>query len=565
LGLAVVALFACGLTLDSSGAVARLPGGPGLTLDETFNVQMGVYHARALREYGVAIVHPQSVREVFGARDYNPDHPPLGRLLIGIAHELTAPLLRPDVPVEAVTVTCGRAASAGLFALTVLLIGTVTGRWYGTVAGAAAAASLLLMPRLFAHAHLASLETGVGLLYAATVLCAADGWQGPRRPRWGWVVAAGVLLGLTLLTKIQGVLLPIPLAVWALWRWHVRGLWAVVIFGLVGVLVFFVGWPWLWLDPMNHLREYFGRTTERQVLSCWYLGTKWADRDVPWHYSWVMFLTTVPLGLHALGIAGLSVLRRSPSPVAAQGHAGPGDRVARGAWGGRLVLLNVLWPLAFFGLPGITVYDGSRLFLMVFPLWGVLIGAGFGRLTTWLKTRWGSRLGPAVLGCGLLLQSYGVIALHPCQLSYYNLLVGGLRGASRLGFEVTYWGDSLTRDLLALVADDGPHTVYVAPVLHPFQLQELMWDSPAFRSGGVVLRAFDQHQAADVRRVLVVRRQADSWPALTPAPPRSRLLAEVRREGVQLAGYYEVSAGAFVPRPPTDPPRRSAEPGPAER
>ncbi len=36
---------------------------------------------------------------------------------------------------------------------------------------------------------------------------------------------------------------------------------------------------------------------------------------------------------------------------------------------------------------------------------------------------------------------------HPHQASYYNELIGGVRGATRAGFETTYWGDGF-RDAL---------------------------------------------------------------------------------------------------------------------
>ncbi len=378
---AILAGAAIVVTLDSSGAVPWLGEGPGLTLDETFNVQMGIYHVRALQEYGLGILHPDSLREVFGDRAYNPDHPPLGRLLIGIAHELTYPLLRPDVPEGQVAVTCGRVASALVFAATILLIGTVTTRWYGRIAGLIAALSLLLMPRLFAHSHLAALETSLGLMYCATVLFVAARWRGTRI-RERDAALAGVLLGLTLLTKIQGILLPIPIALWALWHWRGRAVLPLLIFGMTGVAVFFLGWPWLWLDPPAHLAEYLGRTTNRQVLYCWYMNHKWADVDVPWHYPVVMFAVTVPLGLNLLGVLGALRGWRSGFDLRCSNNMLPAtrnqhaDRRSPSSDPAGFVLLNVVWPLVFFALPGITVYDGTRLFLMVFLLWGVLIGRG---------------------------------------------------------------------------------------------------------------------------------------------------------------------------------------------
>ena len=101
------------------------------------------------------------------------------------------------------------------------------------------------------------------------------------------------------------------------------------------------------------------------------------------------------------------------------------------------------------------------------------------------------RVRGAILSLCLLMQSIGVIAMHPCQLSYYNLLVGGSRGADWLGFERTYWGDSVTRSFLRQVATSVSEgdTLVVSPVLHQFQLDELLMQSPILRARGIRLVA----------------------------------------------------------------------------
>ena len=99
------------------------------------------------------------------------------------------------------------------------------------------------------------------------------------------------------------------------------------------------------------------------------------------------------------------------------------------------------------------VYDGERLFLLVFPLWAMLIGLGFGVAWAWAR-RPGRRCGRARRR-SLLAQAYGVVALHPFGLSYYNALVGGLPGAERLGLELTYWGDAVDGVLLDRLAREA--------------------------------------------------------------------------------------------------------------
>lgn len=507
---AFVALFSVVLTLDGAGDYPSLFEGPGITLDESFNVQMGVYQWNALREYHVALLHPDSVREVFGpGSNYNPDHPPLGRVWLGVWHDLSKWMFPPaDHPSPFVT-DCARVGSATAFVLTVFLIGLFATKWYGRTAGIVAAVSLVLMPRVFAHAHLASLETCMNLTYSAAILAVAHWWPVEfNRKRRGWIIPAltGALFGLALLTKMQAIVIPPVVGLWAIWNWRVRAIKPLVLFGLVGVAVFFVGWPWLWLDPLHNFREYFARTTSRAVLNCYYLGQVWHDKDVPWHYPFVMFAVTVPVGLHALGLCGvLSVGRAWRQPRE------------------QLLLAAALFPLVLFALPGVAVYDGERLFLISFPIWAVLIGRGaeiaFRALQQ--KTESGQwrmfashRARVATVALCLLTQSVGVIVMHPCQLSYYNLLVGGLNGADRLGFERTYWGDSVTRSVLALIPE-MPQTdfVDVIPVLHQFQLNDLMQQSPILRRKRIRLRSADfQRDDKLTGGWLVYTRKADVPP-----------------------------------------------------
>lgn len=523
LAVAFVALFAVVLTLDAAGDYPKLFEGPGITLDESFNVQMGVYQWNAIREYHVALLHPDSVREVFGpGSNYNPDHPPLGRIWLGFWHDLTKWLFPPaDHPSPFVT-DCARVGSATAFALTVFLVGLFASKWYGRAAGIVAAVSLVLMPRVFAHAHLASLETFMNLTYSATLLAVAHWWRVEEGSRRSWMipVLTGILFGLALLSKMQAILIPPVVGLWALWHGRVRAIQPLAIFGLVGLVVFFVGWPWLWLDPAKHFHEYFARTTSRAVLNCYYLGQVWADKDVPWHYPFVMFAVTVPVGLHALGLLGGCV------QLARRASEGSVNSTPRWCVGlvcrpqEQLLVAATLFPLVLFALPGIAVYDGERLFLVSYPIWAVLIGRGAEVALSVLRQKAESgqwrlvasrRARVTVATFFLLTQGIGVIVMHPCQLSYYNLLVGGLYGADRLGFERTYWGDCVTRSLLASMSEaPETETVYVMPVLHQFQLDELMHQSPILRKKGFRLRPYqDEHTDQLTDGWLIFSRKAD--------------------------------------------------------
>lgn len=568
--IAVLATAAVIGTIDPAGSYPELGEGPGITLDEHFNVDMGVYQWHALREHGWRLWTPEVRDKVLASgaprKPYNPDHPPLGRLWLGIWHDI-ARWLWPPVETGAQRVTaCARVGSAMAFGITVWLIGTFAGRWFGSTAGWSAALCYALMPRVFGHAHLAALETCMNLAFLAPILFVGQKWGAtnpadgqPLRPRHEWLCAvlAGVLIGAAFLTKIQAVLLPIPIAVWTLFRWRGRGLAWLSIAGFVTATVFFVAWPWLQIDPVAHVREYLGRGVVRQPLNCWYLGTKYPDVDVPWHYPFVIFAATIPVVTLCVGVIGclrtigasrhLQRIRReqfAPLNDAAiaiadtlrllQAHIQSANvRI----W---LLLATILFVLTFFALPGITVYDGARLFLVVYPLWAILAGAGAQGIMNWRSQR--------AVWIGLLVvitaPIVALIRLHPCELSYYNLAVGGLAGADHVGLERTYWQDSFTRSFWRDVTRQVPKgaTLYLAPRFHPFQEVDLLLQSPILAAHDVKIAAYDDPIRDQIKYVIVFRRRADQWSSLEPAPPGGKLLAEVTRSGVQLAALYELAS-----------------------
>jgi len=539
---ALVALAACCAVLtsiDPAGDYPSAPQGPGLTVDEIFNMQEGVRLVEGWRALALGAI---SLRELYGDERilgnqrpplgyHFPDHPPLGRIWLGVFHQLTRAIVPPRDHQTFFVTACARVGSATAFGLTVFLVGWVATRWYGFRGGLVASVALALMPRVFGHAHLAALESTTGLAYLAAALAVAARWTPassdvrpipPPAPRAA--ALAGLLFGLALLTKIQGILLTVPVALWALWHWRKRAIVPLVVWGVVGLCVFFVGWPWLWFDPVGHFLEYLGRTTDRMGVNAWYLGRKFVDRDVPWHYPAVMFLVTVPVGLHALGAWGLFC----------------GERPAWKEPREQALLACLLFPIALFSYSHIVVYDGERLFLVAFPLWAMLIGRGGASLWNRLERLTSRRVAASLAAVFLALQGYGLWVYAPCHLSYYNLLVGGLSGADRLGFERNYWGDAVTRDLLESMVRQVPEgaRVDVTPVLQRFQLDDIVEQSPIVRRHGIRLVPYDAERDRDTRYLLLFRRLADLPDALRQENPRSRLLAEVRRDGVQLAALY---------------------------
>ncbi len=366
-----------------------------------------------------------------------------------------------------------------------------------------------------------------------------------------------------------------------------------------GVATLALGWPWLWLNPVENLGRYLASGTDRHAVHVFYLGRVWADHEAPWHYPLLMFLWTVPVGFLLLGAAGAAAwwgsvrgseaapprnMPRGRMGVPARRrttdknvrpasttdknvhptsnteknvHHGGSASSATGAEGDfALLALAGTFLLAVFAWPGVPVYDGVRLFLVVFPLWTVFAGLG----AQWLvegpvlrRFAYRTRVG----GIGLLVasQAAGLLLYHPCQTSYYNVLVGGLRGADRMGLETTYWGDSVVEPMLAEAARRAPgRPVLFGPHLAPFQAPGVEMASSSLAEAETTLVGWDPgrpERAADCRYAVIYRRRADLAP-VDWVIRDGQVVAEYRKQGVWLTRLVRLPSG---------PPPRQAEPG----
>ena len=186
LAMGLVAGLAVVVTLD----------GPGLTIDEPLDVRPGRTYIRTIREEGLRFFERKVVYRVF--RD-NAEHPPLGRWLLGTASTLGEPFevnwKGPDPTGQ--YVLAARLAPAVCFGILVGVVVALAGRRWGLPAGAAAGYALAVMPRVFAHAHLAALDTFLSLFWTVALLSGerAIGSSRPsaRHGAGGCALVAGAL------------------------------------------------------------------------------------------------------------------------------------------------------------------------------------------------------------------------------------------------------------------------------------------------------------------------------------------------------------------------------------
>lgn len=511
--LGLIGCAAVVMQIDIGGDYPNAAVGPGMTLDEPFNIAQGVYLNRAVGQFGISLFAPGNASAVFESDAYMSDYPPLGRLWLGAWHDITLSVFPVEHQDNRVVMSAARVGSAVAMGLLLSLLTFVGCCWYGRLAGISTGLFLLFMPRVFGHAHIGSVETIMNLTWTLVVLAVLHWWVTKKSiPNWV-AVFCGVLFGIAMLTKIQGVLLSVPIALWALGHWRHRAIIPLALFAFAAGLTFLILWPWLWFDPIPRSLEYLGRTTERVTLHTWYMGTRFKDVDVPWHYPFVMFAVTMPVGILAAGCIG-----------AFKGLKNPKEQ---------LLLACAVFPMALFAVPGITVYDGIRLFLVACPMWALLSGCGVKWIAEQLQGRFKNATAATVICVFVAIQSYGVVAYSPLHLNYYNILVGGLAGADQAGFEPTYWNDCLTREFLAKIPDGA--TVYLAPVLHPVLPDSLLDQNLLLSERNIRITAFDYELDNEDGYLLLVNRRADLPSRWQRDRPDLETLAEMTQHGVVLA------------------------------
>ena len=498
------------LSLTAALLVLVTLADPGITVDEPLDVRPGRNYVAALRTNGLKFFTQQVSDRVYLD---NKEHPPLGRWLLGIASTLGEPfevLFLGGADPVGIYVVSGRIAPALVFAWLVGVVASEAGRKRGVAAAWAAGFSLIVMPRVFTHAHLGALDLFIAAFWSVALIKAERALTSAH-PTRGMAIAA-VFWSFALLTKIHAWLLPPIVLVRAISvLGPKRAFLPMLAWTIVGLTLFFIGWPWLWFDPIGRLATYLGTGVERTAIYVQYFGQVYRDRDVPWHFPWLHFIATVPVGLHYFGVVG-SV------------------RAIRQRDGAGLVLLGAVFAILAFFSTNVPVYDGERLYLLTFPLWAILAGRGFSEI--WEKSN-GKRSAKWTWCVILLLQGAPLIVMHPFGLSYYNICVGGLPGAERLGLELTYWSDSVDPRLLRKLAASAPTEAKacLAPTLAPSQ--------GAITTGRDLMRKRivlgDESEVTNSQYVVVYRRTAYWKPGWAEMFDNGTLISERSRFGVWLS------------------------------
>lgn len=358
-----------------------------------------------------------------------------------------------------------RLAPMALFSFLVGAVYLSLGRTFNCWAGFAASAALLFSPRIFGHAHLAATETILCVFWTLTILSLLrlrrdDRTNGDSPPvqdrqthrRWPGSLITATLLSLTMAVKLSGWFLAPAVAIWLV-AVRPRGWLATLALCIaLPIPMIVVLTPSIWHHPIEGLTGYIRQVLDNPwTIPTYFLGNGYADRLPPWSGLMMIGITT-PISVLLLAAVALLLGARD-----------------RRIWAIALPTVSILGASVAGLLP---THDGERHLLPAAYGLSLLAGAGVGLLAhRWLSSEsrhqsiW-YRL--AFVISGILV--FAEPAADTCTyrghgLCYYNRIVGGLPGASRLGFEPSYWFETVTdQDWHAMLDDLPPNaTVFLRP------------------------------------------------------------------------------------------------------
>ncbi|NOZ88025.1 MAG: glycosyltransferase family 39 protein [Deltaproteobacteria bacterium] len=477
----------------------------------------------------------------------NHEHPPFAKYVMGFSS-----LLFHDVLGLTDEDTGCRIGTVLFVVLCTFLVFLFTSENFGIFAGLFAALALNLHARFAFHARVPTLDAAMASMYFFTAYLV---WR--ARQSRACAVLSGVVFGLALATKLNAPFLLLPILVfWLLYKSNRIGLNkyktalklpSFTLAGpsllILGPMVFFLSWPWLWHNTLARLLEYARFHLNHYGIYFLYLGKIYQKPFAPWHAPFVMLGCTTSILIMAFASIGLLW------SVFGAWHDKERGANKNMAWAGVYIVLHLLSCISVVAFFNVPKYGGIKLFLTAVPFLAVLAGIGFTQVTGKLGSAIASlfpRASTAVpkntaLAAGLVLalvpSAIDMARVHPYLLSYYGSLAGGPRGALDLGLERQYY-DVFYTNLATWMSLNLPQNARVAFVPNTGEYIS----SARFLKKAEILRKDIQVTTPGPASYIVLTHEQRwrNYPDLFQRYRSFPLLHEVRVMGVPLLSVYKV-------------------------
>ena len=347
------------------------------------------------------------------------------------------------------------------------------------LAGLVAAVLLAMQPAMFYHAHLACFDVPVMSMWLVTTYAYHRSVDGGG---WPWAILTGLLYGCLLNTKHNAWLLPAALVFHFLATRGIKGVrrdlavgrtsapLALLAIVLIGPVVFYCTWPWIWFDTGHRLAEYVRFHLNHDYYNMEFLGVTYFRPPMPRLYAWVMTLATVPTVTLVSFAIGLYRSARELPFLRSARTAPPDERRAlTRAYSARVLwLVCLLMSYAPWFSSNTPIFGGTKHWITAYPFLCLFAGVGFEWARRKIVLAAPPRLRrfhlPAVALAASVVAAPAVMTLHahPWGLSAYVPLVGGTPGGASLGLNRSFWGYTTgsVQEYVNRVSPQGAH-VYV--------------------------------------------------------------------------------------------------------
>ncbi len=322
---------------------------------------------------------------------------------------------------------------------------------------------LALLPRYFGHLHNNMKDIPQAVFFTLSIWLF---WKLFQKPKISTLILAAFSFAISYNSKVNGLFILIITSLFYfinilhkyLKTRKIQISRIILLYFLLSPLFTYLLWFPFWDHPFGRLIEAsHSYTTSTMNMPILYFGNLvYSGNNVPWHYPLGILAVTTPLILlifAGIGIIYLIITRKIKFDIKL------------------FILLWFLVPLSRYLKPHMIVIDDIRHFMeIIFPF---AIISGVGMYQTMGKIiKICNKIVPKInkniiVFCFLLsvifYLSYQVFSYHPFQTSYYNEIVGGVKGANQQ-FDIEFWASSYKKALQYLNANAPNNSIITIPM-----------------------------------------------------------------------------------------------------
>jgi len=319
-----------------------------------------------------------------------------------------------------------------------------------------------LFPRLWGDMHFNVKDVPEMVFFSLALI---SYWSWFEKPNWTLTFLVGIASGVALGVKANAIFLPI-FFILGLWPLNLTNLWShlknqflqYVIMLVIGLMVFFLSWPYLYKNPLN-ASNYFSYIFSQ--------GGRIGSLTWNWQPSLITIavIPDIMLFFQLIGIifSVIQIVRR----------------------GGKIYRFTLIWlflPILRISIPPSVNFDGIRHFIEFLPGAALIAGVGAAYSINFLGKQILKRkiyisfilFFLMMLNAGITFNRFGFF-----QYIYFNSIAGGLPGGQRkFGQDeaTDYWGSSYRQGIKWLNENvEIDSKLYVPVAGHIVNLVESIW------------------------------------------------------------------------------------------